>query len=320
LHKISLKSIVEMRVLFLDVVHEVLWQRLTQAGYTCEADYTCTFEELCAKIGNYQGVVIRSRLPLQADFFAHASNLRFIARSGSGLENIDIIIAEKKSVQVFSAPEGNRDAVGEHALGMLLALFNKLLFCHQEVSRGIWQRKANQGVELKGKTVGIIGYGNTGSAFAEKLQGFGVQILAYDKYKTGFSTQYVQEVGLAAIFSQADVVSLHLPLHQDTHYFADKTFFASFQKPIYFINTSRGACLQTHALLEALSLGRVLGACLDVFEFEDLSFQLDAKHALLEKLASQNNVLLSPHVAGWTDESYYKLSAVLADKILNYFA
>jgi D-3-phosphoglycerate dehydrogenase len=267
-------------------------------------------------MGEYLGVVIRSRLPFDAEMIASAKNLKFIARSGAGLENIDLDTAQKAGITVFNSPEGNRDAVGEHAIGMLLALFNQLKKADTEVRAGIWDREGNRGLELAGKTVGIIGYGHMGAAFAKKLSGFDCEILAYDKYKSGFGTDLVNEVNLETLKENADVISIHLPLSAETDSYVDEAFIHSCSKPFYLINTARGRHVKTSDLLSALTSGKVLGACLDVLEFETKSF--DKPESLpteFQALAASDKVLLSPHVAGWTVESYKKLSDFLADKI-----
>ena len=307
------------KVLFIESVHEVLHQRLEAAGYACDCRYEATREELRAMAHEYSGVVVRSRIKIDKAFIDAATNLRFIARSGSGLENIDVAYAESKGIAVYNSPEGNRDAVGEHALGMLLMLMNNLRQADADVRAGLWPREENRGHEIAGKTVGIIGYGLMGSSLAEKLRGFGARVIAFDKYKSGFSNEYVSEATIIELKQQADIVSLHLPLNEETHYFANAEFFNSFVKPIYFINTARGKNTDTAALVEALKSGKVRGACIDVIEYEKASLEgLEKDPALtaMRDLFAMGNVVLSPHIAGWTHESYEKLSSVLAEKIL----
>jgi D-3-phosphoglycerate dehydrogenase len=258
---------------------------------------------------------------LDKEFLSSAKNLKFIARSGSGLENIDQAYCKERKIELFNSPEGNRNAVAEHALGMLLSLLNKIPQGNRQVREGIWDREGNRGEELDGKTVGIIGFGNNGAAFAKKLRGFEVKILVYDKYKTGFGDHFVQECTLQAIFQQSDIVSLHIPLNRETKYFADEVFFSSFEKPIRLLNLSRGKIVNTKALVLALKEKKVIGACLDVLEFETKSFESFFEQHLPEEfqyLIHSENVLISPHVGGWTIESYFKLSNVLADKILDW--
>jgi D-3-phosphoglycerate dehydrogenase / 2-oxoglutarate reductase len=311
---------VNKKVLFIDSVHPVLQQRLAEAGYLCDHSYTLPRNELMMVAGEYYGIVIRSRITLDQSFIDACTALRFIARSGSGLENIDVAYAESKGIRIFNSPEGNRDAVGEHAIGMLLMLLNNLKRADGEVRNRMWKREENRGTELSEKTVGIIGYGVMGSGLAKKLSGFGCKVIAHDKYRSNFSDQYATEVSLAELQSAADIVSLHLPLTPETLHYADDPFFNAFSKPVYFINTARGKNVKTSALIAALLNGQVKGACLDVLEYEKASLEGLDEHSdfveSFEALRKMENVVLSPHIAGWTHESYFKLSDVLADKIL----
>jgi D-3-phosphoglycerate dehydrogenase len=300
-------------------VHPLLEERLTANGFTCDHDYTSSYDALLQKLPAYTGLVVRSRIPIDAALLAAAPRLRFIARSGSGLENIDVEAARRAGIRVVNSPEGNRDAVAEHALGMLLMLLNRLHLADAEVRRGLWRREANRGRELKSLTVGIIGYGHMGSAFAERLTGMGCRILAHDAYKSGFGTVRVEACSLDTVYRDAHVVSLHLPLSAETHHYVSHAFIARMQRPFYLINTARGAHVDTAALVQGLAQGKVLGACLDVLEYEKSSFEgltADAMPAALAALLRSEQVVLSPHVAGWTVESYEKLSAYLAEKIL----
>jgi D-3-phosphoglycerate dehydrogenase len=311
-----------MKILFLDSVHEVLELELLAHGFTCVHSEGLSRAECETLARDVDGIVIRSRFRMDAGFLEHAPLLKFIARSGAGMENIDEAYCAARKITLFNAPEGNRNAVAEHALGMLLALFNRIIPADGEVRNGVWDREGNRGVELDGKTVGIIGYGNNGSAFAKKLQGFDVQVLAYDKYKSGFGHGHVTESTMERIFAEADVVSFHIPQNSETLFTADANFFTRFAKPIYLINLSRGKIVRTEALVDALNEGKVLGACLDVLEFEPSSFENLFDQDLPEyfKLLLQDErVIFSPHVGGWTQESYYKLSKVLAKKILERF-
>lgn len=306
------------KILFIDTVHPVLEERLSEMGYTCDYDLSSTKEEIEMKIASYYGLVIRSRITIDSEFLDKAINLQFIARSGAGLENIMVDYAEKKGIMVFNSPEGNKDAVGEHAIGMLLMLFNQLKKGDTEVRKGIWDREGNRGLELSGKTVGIIGFGNMGSAFAEKLQGFNCKVLAYDKYKKDFGTSEVKEVGLAEIFKDTDVLSIHLPLSEETHHYVNADFITQFQKSFYLINTARGNNVSITDLVNGIKKEKILGACLDVLEYETKSFETISAKDLPEDfkyLSSSDRVILSPHVAGWTIESYVKLSSYLANKI-----
>ena len=311
-----------MRVIFLDIVHPILQERLTKLGAVCIDGSDLTYEEAKSSIENADGIVIRSRFKMDKKMLSGAKNLQFIARSGAGMENIDIDYCEQKGITLFNAPEGNRNAVGEHALGMLLSLFNNLNKGDREIRSGKWDREGNRGVELDGKTVGIIGFGNNGSAFAKKLQGFDVEIRAYDKYITGFGNAQVQESTMDELFENSDVVSFHIPQNEETIGLANNDFFNSFKKNIYLINLARGKVVETSALVQAMQSKKVIGACLDVLEYEKTSFESFFDQEIPEDfkyLLNAENVILSPHVGGWTKESYFKLSDVLADKIIAKF-
>ncbi len=307
------------KVVFIDEVHSHLHDRLQALGFSCENAYTATKDTLEGTISDAHGIVVRSRFRMDASLLDHAKNLEFIARSGAGMENIDIDYCEGREIALFNAPEGNRNAVAEHALGMLLALFNKLREGDQQIRSGKWDREGNRGHELKGKTVGLIGFGNNGSQFAKVLSGFDVRILAYDKFKSGFGNERVEEVDLKTIFEETDVLSFHIPQTPETIQWCGEGFLSSFKKSIYLINLSRGKIVQTEALLNALDSGKVLGACLDVLEFEKSSFENMFEEGnqpeAFKQLLANEKVMLSPHVGGWTHESYFKLSKVLADKI-----
>ncbi len=308
-----------MKVVFLDTVHPILEQRLTEHGYFCIDATAISREEVLPILVDTVGIVIRSRFRMDETFLKNAPHLKFIARSGAGMENIDESYCEERGVKLFNAPEGNRNAVAEHALGMLLALFNKLISADADVRKGNWNRENHRGIELDGKTVGIIGFGNNGSAFAKKLRGFDVNVLAYDKYKSGFGNQFIKESSLEEIYENADVVSFHIPQNEETLFMVNDTFFSKFKKPIFLINLSRGKIVKTSALVEALKNGIVLGACLDVLEYEKASFESFFEQEIpddFKYLLESDKTILSPHVGGWTHESYYKLSDVLADKIL----
>ena len=309
-------------VLFLDTVHPVLEQRLIANNYNCIDATQLPLEAIQPLLNDAFGLVIRSRYTMNSELLKNAPNLKFIARSGAGMENIDEDYCKEKNIQLFNAPEGNRNAVGEHALGMLLALFNQLVKSDTEVRKGKWDREGNRGVELDGKTVGIIGYGNNGAAFAKKLRGFDVKVLAYDKYKSGFGNEFIQESTLENIFKNADVVSFHIPQNDETLFMANDDFFSKFTKSIYLINLSRGKIVQTSALVKGLKSDKLLGACLDVLEYEKSSFESFFEQEIPEDfkyILESDRTILSPHVGGWTEESYFKLSDVLADKVLNHF-
>lgn len=307
-------------VIFLDSVHPILEERLTQSGLVCLKDYDSSLDDLDKKLSNAYGIVIRSRFTINLEFLNRCPNLRFIARSGSGLENIDTVVCEQRGIKLYNSPEGNRNAVAEHALSMLLNLMNNINKADREIRGGVWNRESNRGEELDGKTVGIIGYGNNGAAFAKKLRGFEIKLLAYDKYKTGFGDHFVQECTLEAIQQQADVLSFHIPQNEETHYFFNQDFLEKMQKPFYLLNLSRGKVVQTHAVVKGLETKKIKGAGLDVLEYEQKSFEAFFNQALPDTLTflfGQQNVCLTPHVGGWTTESYEQLSSVLADKILS---
>ncbi|WP_405251274.1 2-hydroxyacid dehydrogenase [Dokdonia sp. Asnod3-C12] len=315
-----------MKILHLDNNHPLLIEQLTAAGHENVEDYAITKKETEAIIAQYDGIVIRSRFNIDKEFIDAAPNLKFIARVGAGLESIDIPYAESKGIYLISAPEGNRNAVGEQALGMLLSLFNNLNRADAEVKAGNWNREANRGVELEGKTVGIIGYGNMGKAFAKKLQGFDCEVLCYD-IKEIVGDERARQVSLQEFQEQVDVVSLHTPWTPQTDKMVDATFINAFAKPFYLINTARGKSVVTADLVSAMKSGKVLGAGLDVLEYEKLSFEnlftTDGSSNLpapLEYLIKQDNVLLTPHIAGWTVESKIKLSQTIVDKVLKRFS
>lgn len=312
-----------MRILFLDTVHDHLASHLTRMDFECVDGSTLSRDEVLECISGYEGIVIRSRIKLDKELLDKATKLEFIARAGAGMENIDVEHAKMLGIRCFNAPEGNRDAVAEHAMGMLLTLFNKINTADVEVRKGLWRREENRGVELLGRTVGIIGYGNTGQAFAKRLAGFGVLMYAYDKFKKDFSDDLVLETNLESILYEGEVISLHVPLTEETHHMVNDEFFDKLKNPIYLINTSRGPVVDTAALVRAIESGKVLGACLDVLEFEKFNFEQIENEEIpesLQYLLDSNKVILTPHVAGWTQESNAKIAHVLADKIQNEFS
>lgn len=312
------------KVFFLDTVHEILEKRLLESKLFECIDASNWSKEKCASdLKDAFGVVIRSRFPMNEEFLSHLPNLAFIARSGAGMENIDLEYCQKRNIKLFNSPEGNRNAVGEQALGMLLSLMNKLHLVNRDVKNGHWERDGNRGVELDGKTVGIIGFGNNGAAFAKKLKGFDVRVLAYDKYKSGFGDSFVMEATLEAVLNQSDVISFHIPQNEETIYFANQEFFDGLSKSIFLLNLSRGKIVETKALIQAIESGKVSAAALDVNEFEKSSFEHffdENRSPELNYLLKSDRVMLSPHIGGWTHESYFKLSNVLADKILNAYS
>ncbi len=306
-----------MKILHLDTNHSLMLEQLNALGFQNDEDYSSSKTEIEAKIHEYDGVIIRSRFSIDKPFLDAATNLKFIGRVGAGVENIDGNYAEQKGVQLISAPEGNRNAVGEHTLGMLLSLFNKLNKADQEVRDGKWQREENRGVELDGKTVGLIGYGNMGKAFAKKLRGFEVTVLCYD-IKPNVGDANAKQVDLKTLQNRADVLSLHTPQTPLTLNMVNSEFINGFQKPFWLINTARGKSVVTSDLVTALKSTKILGAGLDVLEYEKTSFEnlfSDKMPDAFQYLIKAENVLLTPHVAGWTIESKEKLAQTIVDKI-----
>lgn len=307
-----------MKILFLDHPHPILAERLNALGLVCEADVTSQKAAIEEKLPGYQGIVMRSRITLDEHFIDCGTNLRFIAREGVGLEHIPVEYAESKGIRILNSPEGSKDTVGEHALGMLLMLMNNLGRADQQVRNGEWVREANRGTELMGKTVGIIGYGNMGTSFARRLSGFGVRCLAFDKFKENYGDDFAKQATLQQLFEEADVVSLHIPCSVENHHFVNEAFLKNFQKDIFLVNTARGLVLNTADLVAHLKSGHVRGAALDVLEYEEQSFdrfQLDNLPEPFTYLCQAPNVVLAPHIAGWSFESKKKHGTVLAEKI-----
>lgn len=310
-----------MKILHLDTNHSLLINQLNDLGFTNREDYSSSKEDIEAKIHEYDGIIIRSRFTIDKQFLDKATNLKFIGRVGAGLENIDGDYAESKRVYLISAPEGNRNAVGEHALGMLLSLFNKLNKADKEVKQGKWLREDNRGIELDGKTIGLIGYGNMGKAFAKKLKGFDVEVLCYD-IKLNIGDENARQVSLKELQEKADVLSLHTPQTLLTTNMVNEAFISQFKKSFWLINTARGKSVVTSDLVEALKSGKILGAGLDVLEYEKASFEnlfSSEMPQAFEYLIQAENVLLTPHVAGWTIESKEKLAQTIVDKIKQRF-
>lgn len=304
------------KVYFLDSVHSILEERLTNAGYLCVDCTNSPLNELSKMIVDASGIVLRSRITLNEEVLRNVRNLQFIARSGSGLENIDLDYCKKKNVKVYSSPEGNRNAVAEHCLGFLLSLLNNFKQAQCDIHNGEWLREKNRGIEITNLCVGIIGYGNNGRAFAEKLASIGVKVLVYDKYLKGFSGKGIYESNMEEIFKESNVISFHVPLTSETTYIADYQFFKRFSRPVWVLNISRGKVLKTKDLVRGLNEGIVRGAALDVLDEESKSFDMSSSNRIVMDLNNRSNVIITPHVAGWTQESYFKLSNVLADKIL----
>lgn len=311
-----------MKVLHLDENHPLLIEGLQALGYENHIDYKSPKDEIISKIGDYQGLIIRSRIPIDAGFLTKAANLKFIGRVGAGLENIDVDKAQEMDIRLFNAPEGNRNAVGEQALGMLLSLLNHLNRVDKQVRGGIWKREENRGIEIEGKTVGIIGYGNMGKAFAKKLKGFDCDVICYD-ILGGVGDQNARQVGIMEFKKRVDILSLHTPQTGLTINMINKEFIEEFHKPFWLINTARGRSVVTEDLVAALKSGKILGAGLDVLEYEKASFENlfgDDMPEAFKYLIQADNVLLSPHIAGWTIESKIKLSQTILDKITQEFA
>lgn len=305
-----------MRALITDNVHEVLIEELEANAIHCTYLPKIEQEEVERLIPDFEILVINSKILVDAAFIAKAPLLKIVGRLGSGLEIIDQVYAEKKGIQVFNSPEGNRDAVGEHAIGMLLVLFNNLISAHQDVLSFDWHRELRRGEELKGKKIGIIGFGNTGKAFAKKLAGFEVACFFYDKYLLNEESLYAKQVDLAFIKEHVDIISLHLPYTDETHHFLNQEFMESCKRPFYLVNTSRGKIVNTKDLIPFLKSGKLLGACLDVFENEKIPQYSGEEKEVIIDLSKSQKVLFSPHIAGWTHQSKYKLAKILSEKIV----
>ena len=305
-----------MKILLLDKNHPLITDQLLAKNFVLEEDFTSSYDEVCEKIHQYDGVIIRSRIPLDAHFLTKGKNLQFIARVGAGMENIDIPVAEKLGIKLINSPEGNRDSVAEHVVGMLLVLMNRLFIASQEVKNGIWLREENRGDELLGKTIGLIGYGNMGKATAKRLSGFGCKVIFYD-ILPNIEDQYAQQVSLEELKNSAEIVSLHVPLTGETHYMIDEKFIAEMKHNFYFVNTARGKNVETKFLVEALKSGKVKGVCLDVLEYEKSSFEnVEVQNDDFTYLLQSEKAIVTPHIAGWTHQSKEKLAQVIVDKIL----
>lgn len=311
-----------MKVIFIDSVHPILFEELEKIGCQCDDLSHLTYKQILSVLHLYDGAVIRSKFLFDKNTIDKANKLKWIARSGAGMENIDVSYAKEKGIRCFNSPEGNRDAVAEQAIGMLLMLFNNLKRADQEVRDGIWEREGNRGLELKGKTVGIIGFGVMGRAFSQRLKGFDCEVIAYDKFHPHFKIDGVTSVTLEELQEHSDIISLHLNYLPDNYHFFNKKLIDGFKKDIFIINTSRGKNLSIKDLSKAIESGKVRGACLDVLEFEATSFEnLDFSNLPeeMQYILESKEVILSPHIAGWTKESYVKLSSFLAQKIKQVF-
>ena len=309
-----------MKILLLDKNHPLITEQLSAKGFLLEEDFTSTYEEVLKSISNYDGIIIRSRIPIDKNFIEHAKNLKFIARVGAGMENIDVEFAIISGIKLISSPEGNRDSVAEHVVGMLLILMNRLFIASNEVKNGIWNREENRGDELLGKTFGIIGYGNMGKAVAKRLSGFGVKVIFYD-ILPNLSDEFGTQVSLETLQNEADILSLHLPITKETHHLIDEKFISEMKKEFYFINTARGKNVKTSDVVIAIKSGKIKGACLDVLEYEKSSFEkLETENEDLQYLLNSEKAIVTPHIAGWTIQSKEKLAQVIVDKILMNFS
>lgn len=315
-----------MKILLLDSNHPLITEQLLAKGFILEEDFTSSYDEVLQKINQYDGIIIRSRIPLDKNFLENAQNLKFIARVGAGMENIDLETAKNLGISLINSPEGNRDAVAEHVVGMLLILMNRLFIASEEVKNGVWKREENRGDELLGKTFGIIGYGNMGKATAKRLSGFGVEVIFYD-ILPNLEDEFAKQVSLEELQERADILSLHIPLDASTEYLVDENFISKMKKNFYFVNTARGKNVKTSALVDALKSGKVKAAALDVLEYEKSSFEnLDTSTSLsarnkedLQFLLESNQVIVTPHIAGWTHQSKEKLAQFIVDKIVQQF-
>lgn len=308
-----------MKILIIDEMHPSIVPMLRKDLHVVTYSPKITRAEILGQVEEYDGLIIRSKTPMDRELLERATNLKFIGRAGAGLDQIDLDYLVTRGIKLFHAAKGNRDAVAEHAMGMILALFNQLPKADQEVRKGIWDREGNRGHELAGKTVGIMGYGNMGKAFAKRLQGFKVKVLAYDKFKLGYGDEFVQEVTWEKLKAEADILSIHVPLTPETRDFFTIEELESFNKPFWFVNTARGEVITFKTLNEGLERGILRGAVLDVLENEKFQKFTPEQKSEFEKLAARTNVLFSPHIAGWTFESYEKINKVLVKKIRKAF-
>ncbi|MBC7744939.1 MAG: phosphoglycerate dehydrogenase [Flavobacterium sp.] len=303
------------KILIVDDLHPIFKEEAGNLGYACNDQPEFSREQALAIISEYEGLAIRTKFLVDKEILDAGTKLKFIARAGAGMDNVDEGYASQKGIKCLNAPEGNRDAVAEHAIAMLLTLAVNLRKGDQEIRNGVWDREGNRGWELKGKTVALIGYGNTGQAMARKLSGFDAEIIAFDKYKVGYGDRFVKEMSMEQIVKYADVLSLHIPLTRETQKMVDDEYLLHFKKPIFFLNTSRGEILDTQALLNGIATGKIRGAGLDVLETE--KFPALADKSWYKELIKNSKIILSPHVAGWTFDSYRKISEVLAEKLKN---
>ena len=303
------------KVLITESMHECIIPMLEEVGYEVHYEPKITREVILKILPKYLGVIVRSKTPVDKEFIEYGDNLRFIARSGAGMDQVDIETAEKRNISLLNAPEGNRDAVGEHTVGLLLALINKINLGNVQVREKTWDREGNRGIELMNRTFGIIGFGNMGEAVSKRLVGFGCKIIAYDKYKSGFGNENVEEVSLEELKERSDIVSFHVPLTPETRFYVNNKFIEEFAKNIILLNTARGEIILLSTLVKLLKTGKILAAGLDVLENEKMAKLTPEQDGLMNELFAMNNVIFTPHVAGWTTESYIKISETLGNKI-----
>jgi D-3-phosphoglycerate dehydrogenase len=307
-----------MKILIADSMHSSLFNMLEEKGWEYAYHPEYRREDIKAALPGYDGLIIRSKTFVDKEMLTDAKNLKFIARAGAGLDLIDLDVAKALNIEVFHAGTGNRDAVAEHALGMLLGLFNNILKADREVRNGTWDREGNRGVELMNKTVGLIGYGNNGTATAKRLSGFGCRVLAYDKYRDHYGNEFAQESSVEQIMAEADILSLHIPLTETSRYWIDEKFIEQFSKPFYLVNLSRGEIVKLEAVVAGLQSGKILGACLDVLENEKIAKLTPSQQASFDYLRTSDKVVLTPHIGGWTHESYVRINQVLVEQISNW--
>ena len=305
--------------LIADEMHVSILPLLREIGVTPDYRPAISREEMLSIIGNYEILLIRSKTTVDQEMVDAATRLELIGRAGAGLDKIDVAYVEDRGIEIVNAPEGNRDALAEHAVGMLLSLLNNIVTADAEVRQWTWEREANRGIELSDKTVGIIGYGNMGQAFVQRLRAFDCRVLVYDKYKKGFGTKKVEEVGLDKLFDKTDILSLHVPLTEETRGWINEDFLRKFRKKIYLINTARGEILPVKDLLNLLDSGKIIGAALDVLEKEKFDALTEEQQINFEELFRRKNVVLSPHVGGWTFASYKRINEVLVGKIATHY-
>jgi D-3-phosphoglycerate dehydrogenase len=307
-----------MKILIADSMHSSLFNMLEEKGWEYAYHPEYRREDIKAALPAYDGLIIRSKTFVDKEMLTDAKNLKFIARAGAGLDLIDLDVAKALNIEVFHAGTGNRDAVAEHALGMLLGLFNNILKADREVRNGTWDREGNRGVELMNKTVGLVGYGNNGTATAKRLSGFGCRVLAYDKYRDHYGNEFAQESSVEQIMAEADILSLHIPLTEISRYWIDEKFIEQFSKPFYLVNLSRGEIVKLEAVVAGLQSGKILGACLDVLENEKIAKLTPSQQASFDYLRTSDKVVLTPHIGGWTHESYVRINQVLVEQISNW--